>query len=496
MRHRRRLSVTTSSSLRTPSTINRTGVSLAGWVTRLAHVLSHDDRRGHRRVIRVAFAALGTQVGVWTVLLADVIAGASLSLGALGWALAVLSGGAIVTSLVGGVIGDRLGRRTMLLLGIGGSGAFFAAMPWVIGSAFPLAVFFFLGGLAWGWYDLAVSTLGGDFERHHHETAMIGFHARFSLGAAAGAIGVGLALTAGATAGSVFAAVGIAFLGLALALARSPLPPTTAQSAPGDISPLPGAHPLPAVGSEISGGDRPVPAPIVRAGSSPITPAAGRFGHLLPWRGPGPVSGVVIAAAIVPLAFLPDAALEGYISFYVRTVLGSGPLLAALAIAAFHQAVATRRLGGGKLLLRHGERRVLVGASLGAAAGLALVIATGSPAVAAVGLLVMGLALAPVAPVVFSMAARSAPGREARAVARVSVCLTAVFLVGPVVIGTLADATSTRVAWLLPLAGLLTLAAVSTRFPAAVLLPPGGRSEAEEPGTDGGRMAQGVAGPG
>ncbi len=484
MRHRRRRAVTTSSSLRTPSTMTRIGVSLAGWVTRLAHVLSHDDRRGHRRVIRIAFAALGAQVGVWTVLLADVIAGASLSLGALGWALAVLSGGAIVTSLVGGVIGDRLGRRTMLLLGIGGSGAFFVAMPPVIGSAFPLAVFFFLGGLAWGWYDLAVSTLGGDFERHHRETAMIGFHARFSLGAAAGAIGAGLALTAGATAGATFVAVGIALLGLSLALARSPLPPTAGISASGDISWMLDPPSLPDERGVMSGGDQPGPASGVRAGSALPTLGAGRFGRLMPWRTAGPVSGLFVAATIVPLAFLPDAALEGYISYYVRSVLGSGPLLAATAIAAFHLAVATGRLGGGKSLLRHGERRVLIGSGLGAAAGLGLVIATGSPAVAAVGLLVMGFALAPIAPIVFSMAARSAPGREARAVARVSACLTAVFLVGPVVIGTLADATSTRVAWLLPLAGLLALAAVSTRIPAAVLLPRGGQRPDGEPAAD------------
>lgn len=488
--HRRRSMTSTTPARRGFPSMRRSGVSPAGWVGRLAHVLSHDDRRGHRRVIRLAFAALGAQVGVWTVLLADIIAGAALSLAALGWALAVLSGGAIVTSLVGGVIGDRLDRRVMLLLGIGGSGAFFAALPGVIGSAVPLAAFFFLGGLAWGWYDLAVGTLGGDFERYHRETAMIGFHAQFSLGASAGALAAGLALTAGATAGATFVAVGIVFLALALAiaLARSPLPPTERPGSPSDISPpLPAGEGLgrgdeePEPGEPIPAVERGSPAMSSRVGPSSSIPGAGRWRRLLPWRGPEPASGVVIAAGIVPLAFLPDAALEGYISFYVRSVLGSGPLLAATAIASFHLAVATGRLGGGRLLLRHGERRVLTVASLGAAMGLALIIATDSPAVAAVGLLVMGLSLAPVAPVVFSMAARSSPGREARAVARVSACLTAVFLVGPVLIGTLADATSTRVAWLLPLAGLLILAVVSTRIPGAVLLPRGGQRPDGEP---------------
>ena len=379
----------------------------------------------HRRSVLAAFAGLGFHVGVWTVLLADLIAALSISTRTIGVALSAMAVSGIVTLIVGGQIADRVGHRTILVAGIGGTGGFFLLLSQVETVAGLMAVFV-AGGATAGFYDLAVNTLGGDFERHHRRQAMTTFHAGFSFGAAGGAGGAGLALHAGLAYQTVFLVAAAALLTLGIASLVTPL------AAPAQVS-------------EVGQLD------------TSATPA-----RLLS-------TGVVFAAAVVVFAFLTDASLEGYVSYYLRTLLGAGPLLGASGIAAYYLAVAFGRLGSGVVLRRTGERPVLVGAGLAGAVGLLLAISTESAPIASSGLLLVGVALSPVAPIAFSLAARSSPGREARAVSTVTIAAYGVFLAGPVVIGAVAAATSLRIAWLLPIAGLGALALVSWRAPRGTL---------------------------
>jgi MFS family permease len=78
--------------------------------------------------------------------------------------------------------------------------------------------------------------------------------------------------------------------------------------------------------------------------------------------------------------------------------------------------------------------------------GMALALATEEPPLILAGFLVVGLALAGVVPVVFSLAGDAAPGRSGGASSVITTIGYAGFLVGPGLIGAVAELTSLRLA--------------------------------------------------
>ena len=350
--------------------------------------------------VLLLFGAMGAHVGVWALLLADLSRRLGLSPTSLGLALALQSLCGVAGLLAAGRAADRLGRRPVLVAGIAGTGSYLLLLPLVESYASLLAVLVLSGTV--GFYDLACNLLGGDYERRSGRRAMNLFHAGFSGGAGLGALGSGLALGAGAGYGGVYAAAGAALLALALAALRLPLP-----------------------------GGAPGPAPAAGAKPSGRLPAA-----------------VLACAALVFLCFATDAALEGYSSLYLRGVLGSGAALAGAGIAGLYLAGALGRLLGAAAVVRLGERRVLAGAGLLAAAGLAAAALAGSPARAALGLVLVGVALSPVAPLAFSLTARASSG-SGRAVAAVTAAGYVAFTASPPLFGAAAGAFSLRAAFLL-----------------------------------------------
>lgn len=363
------------------------------------------SRRAHFRAILLAFLGLGVQVGAQAVLLADLARARALNPAVLGLAFSAQAAVGIIALLVGGALADRLGRRPLLALGGGGLGLFFLALATAPPYALLLAAFV-LGGASASAYDLAVNTLGGDYERRYRTRAMTMLHAGFSGGAALGAALSALLLARGTDFRLVYILLGALLLALALGTRWLPLPPahaaTPAQQAPAATPPAADRAPAPA--------DAHPP------------------GAFVLLRAPG----VLLAAALVGVCFFGDGALEGFTGVYLRNLLGAGPLLGGLGIAAFHLVGLVARLLSGTTLRRHGERRVVVAAGLGAACGIALTLATVVPAIAVAG--------------------RAAPNHGARAVALVTTVGYSAFIVGPFIVGGLATLTSLRAA-LLPLLG-------------------------------------------
>src|SRR5689334_6655124 len=83
------------------------------------------------------------------------------------------------------------------------------------------------------------------------------------------------------------------------------------------------------------------------------------------------------------------------------------------------------------------------------------------------GLLLVGFAIAPVAPTTLSLAGRSAPGRSGQAVATATAAGYGAFILGPLTIGLLAQATGLRPALGLLVLTSLGLAGLATRWPVA-----------------------------
>jgi predicted MFS family arabinose efflux permease len=218
---------------------------------------------------------------------------------------------------------------------------------------------------------------------------------------------------------------------LAIALARAPLPP----------------HEEVAVGAGDAAG----------LGAGGEVAAGGRLSLLR-------VPGVAVATAICTLCFFGDGAIEGFSALLLRSDQGAGTFGAGLSLAAFHAASLGGRLVFARITDARGERFVLTFAGLLAAAAMAVLVAAGSPVLGGAALLLVGFALAPVIPTVLSLAGRSAPaGRAGAAVSLVTTVGYSAFVLGPPVVGALAQATSLRAALSLVILTTAAFAALAWR---------------------------------
>lgn len=393
--------------------------------------------RPHFLAVMLLFVGNGVQAGAYTLLVADLAQALRLGPGPLGVALAALSAGAAAGVLVFGRVADRWGRRPVLIVGCTGAGSFFVALGQV--TTYPvLLAAMAVGGLLLSAFDLSPTTIGGDYERRHAGAAMTLFFAGQDAGVALGALSCGLALAAGVEYSVVYAALGVALVALAMGSVVLPLP-----TAPHD------QH-------------------ATARGADPDRSAQAHLDRAEPGAQPTPLlrRGVLLAATFVALISLVDAAMEGYSSLYLRGTLGAGPGLAGAAIAVSAFAGGAGRVASTTQLTRRGERRLLVASGAAAAGALVLVVGTGLPAVAAVGLLLLRFCQAPIIPIAYSLAARSQPARSGQAASVSWMTLYLAFLTGPLLVGALSELVGLRAAlaaFVMPVAAIATLAATLAR---------------------------------
>ena len=387
-------------------------------------------RRAHYLFAASLFGILGFHVGVWAVQLAPLSAGLGLDPAALGIAVTAAAVAGLITLFAGGALADRVGRRPVLVIGFAGTGTAFVLLA-LVGSFATLVPAVMLYGLAVSFVDLGANTVGSAYEQAHATTAMTGLHAWFSAGAVTGAIGSAAALRAG-----------ISYRGVYLALA--------AVMAAGLLTALLAAIPAPPVPALPAG---------TTPGRQPPRPADPRV-----WRIPA----VLFAIALISVTFFGDGALESFLSTYLRTTLAGGVLLSGIGIGSYHFASLLGRLTATAALRRFGERRVVLAAGLLAATGLLITVTAPAAAGAIGGLLLVGFAIAPVVPSTLSLAGRSAPGRSGQAVATTTAAGYSAFIVSPLTIGLLAQATSLRLALALLIPTSLAIAGLATRWPAVM----------------------------
>jgi MFS family permease len=131
---------------------------------------------------------------------------------------------------------------------------------------------------------------------------------------------------------------------------------------------------------------------------------------------------------------------------YLRDTLGLAAVVGGSGVAVFYGAHALGRLAIGWLVGRAGNRRTLVGSGALAAVGMAFSLATTVPALVVGGFLLVGVGLAAVAPVAFSVAGNMVPERAGSAVSVVTTIGYGGFLLGPPLVGGLAEAIGLRAA--------------------------------------------------
>lgn len=353
------------------------------------------------------FAAFGLMYGVWQVLLADLALDLRLSTGALGAALSVGALASIPVMLVGGRLADRFGPARLVAAAALGLAAALVGVAFAPTYPALLALLILFTGSS-GLYDVAINTLAVHHGRAARREVLPAFHAGFSGFAALGALLAGLLLAGGVPFRLVYLPLAVAVAAVALLVWRTvPLarPAGPANAAPADADP------------------------------------AARSVYRHPT--------VLLLAALALMAFFGEGAVENWSTLYLREHLHVPAAVGAAGVAVFHAAMLLGRLGAARLLPAVGRRTWLLLAGALGAVGTAL--ATGSalavPAVA--GLLLVGLALAAVAPVAFSLAGDAAPRQVGAATSVITTIGYFGFLVGPSVIGGVAQFSSLRTALML-----------------------------------------------
>jgi MFS family permease len=377
-------------------------------------------RQRHHLLAAGLFLLLGLRVGVWVVQLAELASALRLKPGTLGMAMTAAAAAGVVTLFGGGRLVDRIGRRPILLTGFTGTALAFLLLGWVASAGTVVAVFL-LYGLMVSFIDLGANTVGADYERCYDRSAMTGLHAAFSLGALLGAALSAWLLSTGVGFRTVYLLLAGVLAAAGLAVRRVSLPPWGQAAYPGNP------------------GDR-------RRGV---------------WRIPA----VGLAIAVVSVTFFGDGALESFLAVYLRQARSASIALTGMGIAGYHLASLIARLTATRLLRRWGERRVLIGSGLLACAGIAWAVGAPQAPSAIAGLLLTGLAVAPIVPTALSLAGRSAPGRSGQAVATTTAAGYSAFILSPALIGAIADVTTMRAALALLAGTNLTVAALATRWP-------------------------------
>jgi MFS family permease len=348
----------------------------------------------------------------------------------LGVALFVGAGASIAAMGALGWASDRLGRRAYLILATGLFGAGIAGLA--LSDSFvvlllTLVVLYSFSGL----YDVGINAVAVDLERISGRRFMTYLHAAFSGGAMAGALGAGALRQAGMDYRLVYLTLLLPLVALVLAFATARFPRPEADETDGEWPP----------GGELSA----AAAPEAKGG-------AGRW-ELYRDRS------LLLVAAIACLGLLAEGEMEHWSGIYLRDTLGLAAIVGGSGVAVFYGAMALGRLAIGWIVGRVGNRRTLLGSGLLAAGGMLLALATTSPALVVGGFVLVGLALAAVAPLAFSVAGDLAPTRAGSAVSVVTTFGYGGFLLGPPLVGGLAEVVGLRGALgLIALAGLSVFA--------------------------------------
>ena len=374
-----------------------------------------DDLRRARWATRIQFAALGLLGGTWgahipSVKTAHGLSEFSLSMVLLAGALGSIS----ALFFAGRVVGTLGARRTVVVAG------------WLMCAMFSIILLLpglwavlpaaFLFGCGMSVFDVSINSEGSELESLSGPL-MSNLHGMFSVGAMAGAALSSLMLHAG-------------------------------------IAP---AWQL--------GGAAALLAGVMLLGSFGMldihAPEAGAEKAHFAW----PRGLLLVIGLLIFTGMIAEGVMMDWCVLYLKQDLAMPQAQAALGYSAFAGAMALSRFAGDPLRARFSEQRILfVGATV-AAVAMAVVLLAAVPWIAMVGFALVGAGLAPVAPILFNAATRVPGVSRAAAIASVTSIGYSGFMIGPPLIGSIAQASSLTVALSAVVLGAVCLAIGSRKVP-------------------------------
>lgn len=313
----------------------------------------------------------------------------------LGSALLCVAAGAVVTMPVAGVLNGRLGSERLCRFWLV---QFSIALPLLALSSdvITLAVALFFFGCGHGALDVAMNAQGVVVERAYGKPVMSSMHAMFSFG---GLLGAGFGVL-------------MAWLGW---------PPLWHFVL---VSILLGSIGWFGCRYLVVGADRHT--------------AEDGGGFVLPPKALVPLG--IVAVAVL----LGEGAMADWTGVFLHKTLGATEAVAAAGFAAFSIAMTAGRLAGDRLVAACGAVTLVRISGLVSAAGLAIALGTSSPWVSLLGFGLVGAGCSTVVPCVFSAAGRMPGVRTGVALASVTTMGYLGFLIGPPLIGFIAEGIGLR----------------------------------------------------
>jgi fucose permease len=381
-----------------------------------------DSMRRARVGVTAAFAAHAVLSGLLGPWIPRIKAQAGLDASGLGIALTGFAVGLLAGTRVADPLVRRWGGRRVVRDGIPVMGMGFALLP-VAGSLASLTLLFLGIGLLAGLIDVAMNIEAVAVERRFERGVMSAIHGTWSV-----------ALFVGAALASAGIAAGLS-IGIHLPISAALVVVVSAAF----------LRWLPAAGE---------------AAEDPVArPDELHVGRTSPTR-------ILLLLCLVAMgSFLVEGIAIEWSAVFLRESVGADPSAAGLGVVAFSAGMAASRFVGDRLVARFGQSTVArVGASSAfVALGAMLIVRDVVPSIAAFG--IVGLGLGPVVPLAFRTAGRTPRPDHESALPLVVTAGYAGSIVGPLLVGFIADLVTLRVAFLVPVVAcaVSALAAGATR---------------------------------
>jgi MFS family permease len=375
--------------------------------------------------IAVGFLTHAMISGTWGPRLPAIKADVGLTNGELGIALFGMATGLLAGTRLAGRPVDRFGSRLLIRAGLPTMCAALVAPAFARNLPLLTVTFLLLGAVA-GFLDVAINVHAVVVQQRYGRPILSGLHGLWSVGGLAGATVAAAAAGAGVGPRLHFGVVALV-LGVGSVAATSRLLPAAAKASTG------------------------------------ASAGAGRAGPGL-WS-----PAVVLLGLIAFCSFLGEGSANDWSAVYLHEELHAGAGFAAMGFAAFSATMAATRFASDRITARLGPVAVVRAGGLIAGTGLILGIAVRQPGIALLGFALLGAGLAPVVPVAFTAAGNLGGAHMGSVIGRVTTIGYVGSIVGPLLIGFLAEGPGLRAAMLLPAALALAIAAAAGRVaPAAV----------------------------
>lgn len=355
--------------------------------------------RGPWKAVAAMFVLNGTLYGIWASRIPAIAEIHALEKSVLGLLLLMLAAGAILSFPLAGKASDRFGSAKITQ-----AIAIFYAVALIALALSPniwfLAFSLFLFGAGHGSMDVAMNAWAGEVEKHMARPVMSSFHAMWSVGAGLGAASgyIAVKMEAGPSAHFIIGAVFT--LIVTLPWARIGWKSATHQPEPGSsLFPLP--------------------------------------------KGALAIAGIVTFCAAIG-----EGGMADWSALFLVDVALADDAIAALGFSVFSVAMVVMRFSADYIIVKTGP---VLAARLGgalAALGSLIAIVVGSIPAIFLGFVLMGLGYAVMFPLAFSRAANDDKLAPGAAIASVATLGYGGLLLGPVIIGFLADLISLRLAFL------------------------------------------------